>query len=155
MHPLPSPTTSQNMRLRPIRPARPLHHITGPSQNLLSPFLHCRSSSSSSKSSSSPPPPKTIFSGIQPTGIPHVGNYLGALRQWKKLQDEAEEGTKLLFSIVDLHAITVRQDRQQLRRWKREGLATLLAVGLRPEKCVMFYQSEVSSLWGFRSVRWG
>jgi tryptophanyl-tRNA synthetase len=52
------------------------------------------------------PRPKVIFSGIQPTGIPHIGNYLGALKQWKRIQDTAEPDTKLIFSIVDLHALT-------------------------------------------------
>ncbi|KAJ5099143.1 Tryptophan--tRNA ligase [Penicillium argentinense] len=86
-----------------------------------------------------------IFSGIQPTGVPHLGNYLGALRQWVKLQDEAEPGTKLLFSIVDLHALTVPQDAHQLRKWRAEAFATLLAVGLDPKRSTIFYQSAVST----------
>lgn len=85
-----------------------------------------------------------IFSGIQPTGIPHLGNYLGALQQWVKLQDTSSPGTKLLYSIVDLHAITIQQDPQQLRQWKREGIATLLAIGLDPDRSILFYQSSVS-----------
>ncbi|KAH9903712.1 tRNA synthetases class I-domain-containing protein [Xylariomycetidae sp. FL2044] len=84
-----------------------------------------------------------VFSGIQPTGVPHLGNYLGALRQWKTLQDKASEGDKLLFSIVDLHAITMPQDAPRLRLHKRQMLAALLAVGLDPEKCTLFYQSSV------------
>lgn len=84
-----------------------------------------------------------IFSGIQPTGVPHIGNYLGALQQWVKLQNSATPSTKLLLSIVDLHAITVPQDPRQLRQWKRESLATLLAIGLDPERSVLFYQSSV------------
>lgn len=84
-----------------------------------------------------------IFSGIQPTGIPHLGNYLGALQQWVRLQNEAPPNTQFLFSIVDLHAITVNQDAQQLHRWKRQTLATLLAVGLDPERVIIFYQSSV------------
>ena len=84
-----------------------------------------------------------IFSGIQPTGVPHLGNYLGAIQQWVNLQNEAAPATRLIFSIVDLHAITVRQDAEQLRRWKRETLATLLAVGLDPERSTIFYQSDV------------
>lgn len=101
---------------------------------------------STNKASSPTPPVKkpVIFSGIQPTGVPHLGNYLGALRQWVKLQDEAEPGTKLLFSIVDLHALTVPQDAQQLRKWRREAFATLLAVGLDPKRSTIFYQSSVS-----------
>ena len=88
---------------------------------------------------------RVIFSGIQPTGVPHIGNYLGALQQWVRLQNEALPCTRLLYSIVDLHAITTHQDADQLRRWKRETLATLLAVGLDPERCTIFYQSAVCS----------
>ncbi|KAJ4302921.1 Tryptophan--tRNA ligase, mitochondrial [Kalmusia sp. IMI 367209] len=86
---------------------------------------------------------KVIFSGIQPTGIPHLGNYLGALRQWVKLQDEALPQDRLIFSIVDLHAITVAYDPEQLVQWRREMYAALLAVGLDPKRCVIFSQSEV------------
>jgi tryptophanyl-tRNA synthetase len=86
---------------------------------------------------------KVIFSGIQPTGIPHLGNYLGALKQWVKLQDEAEPDTRLMFPLVDWHAITVKQDAQQLRTWKKESLATLMAIGLDPKRSLLFYQSEV------------
>ena len=93
---------------------------------------------------SSPRRPEVIFSGIQPTGVPHLGNWLGALQPWVRLQDSSPPGTKLIFSIVDLHALTVRQDAEQLRQWKRETLATLLAVGLDPERCTIFYQSAVS-----------
>lgn len=84
-----------------------------------------------------------VFSGIQPTGVPHLGNYLGALQQWVRLQNEAQPNTQLLFSIVDLHAITVNQDAQQLQRWKRQTLATLLSVGLDPNQAIIFYQSSV------------
>lgn len=84
-----------------------------------------------------------IFSGIQPTGVPHLGNYLGALQQWARLQNEAPPATQLIFSIVDLHAITMYQNAERLRRWKRETLATLLAVGLDPERSTIFYQSAV------------
>jgi tryptophanyl-tRNA synthetase len=85
-----------------------------------------------------------IFSGIQPTGVPHLGNYLGALQQWVKLQETSSPKTRLLYSIVDLHAITISQDPRMLKRWKREGLATLLAVGLDPDRSILFYQSSVS-----------
>jgi tryptophanyl-tRNA synthetase len=86
---------------------------------------------------------KVIFSGIQPTGVPHLGNYLGALRQWVRLQDEASPDTTLLFSIVDLHAITIKQDPRQLSQWRKEMLASLLAVGLDPKRCIIFAQSSV------------
>jgi tryptophanyl-tRNA synthetase len=86
---------------------------------------------------------QVIFSGIQPTGVPHLGNYLGALRQWVKLQDHASPDATLLFSIVDLHAITIKQDPQQLATWRKEMLASLLAVGLDPKRCIIFTQSSV------------
>ncbi|KAK3333502.1 hypothetical protein B0T19DRAFT_418270 [Cercophora scortea] len=97
----------------------------------------------SSPPSDPPPPPKVIFSGIQPTGVPHLGNYLGALKQWKRMQDEAEPGTTLLFSIVDLHAITMPRRQGTLAQGKREMLAALLAVGLDPQRSIIFYQSTV------------
>lgn len=84
-----------------------------------------------------------IFSGIQPTGVPHLGNYLGALQQWVQLQNKASPSTHLFYSIVDLHAITSSQDADQLRGWKRETLATLLAIGLDPERSTIFYQSAI------------
>lgn len=86
-----------------------------------------------------------VFSGIQPTGVPHLGNYLGAMRQWKQLQNSAPEGAKLLFSIVDLHAITMPQDGSVLMQRKREMLAALIAIGLNPNRSILFYQSSVCS----------
>lgn len=77
--------------------------------------------------------------------MPHLGNYLGALRQWVKLQDEAPASTTLLYSIVDLHAVTVEQDPDQLVLWEAEMLATLLAVGLDPKRSTIFFQSDVRS----------
>ncbi|KAL4747640.1 hypothetical protein BDW72DRAFT_182088 [Aspergillus terricola var. indicus] len=85
----------------------------------------------------------TVFSGIQPTGVPHLGNFLGALREWVRIQQAATENTKLIFSIVDLHALTVPQQNSQLRKWRKEALATLIAVGLDPDRSTIFYQSAV------------
>ncbi|KAK7184293.1 tryptophanyl-tRNA synthetase [Paraphaeosphaeria sporulosa] len=85
--------------------------------------------------------PRIIFSGIQPTGVPHLGNYLGALRAWVKLQDEGLDDDKRFFSIVDLHAITVPQDPHTLLRRKNETYASLLAIGLDPNKSLIFMQS--------------
>jgi tryptophanyl-tRNA synthetase len=89
--------------------------------------------------------PRVIFSGIQPTGIPHLGNYAGALRQWVKLQEKHKED-KLIYSIVDLHAITTPQPADVLRKSKREAFAALLAIGIDPEKVTLFYQSSVRYL---------
>lgn len=86
---------------------------------------------------------KVVFSGIQPTGVPHLGNYLGALRQWVQIQNQANHTTDVLFSIVDLHAMTMPYERSQLRQWKRQTLAALLAVGVDPEKSAIFFQSAV------------
>jgi tryptophanyl-tRNA synthetase len=81
-----------------------------------------------------------VFSGIQPSGNLHVGNYVGALKNWVAMQDDYEN----FFCIVDLHAITVPQDPKVLRQKIREVAAIYLASGLDPEKCVIFRQSKVS-----------
>ena len=94
-------------------------------------------------SSSHPNSSKVIFSGIQPTGIPHLGNYLGALRQWVKLQDEVKPDDRCYFSIVDLHAITIPQEPDSLKRWRKEMFASLLAIGLDAKRSTIFYQSDV------------
>lgn len=93
--------------------------------------------------SSSARSPRTVFSGIQPTGVPHIGNYLGALQNWVTLQEQASTDDTLLFCIVDWHAITMPQDPKTLRRQKSEMLASLLAIGLDPARCIMFCQSTV------------
>ena len=81
---------------------------------------------------------KRIFSGIQPTNTPHLGNYLGALKNWHKLQEEYD----CAYSIVDLHAITVRQDPVKLRRQISESYALLLAIGIDPDKSIVFVQGH-------------
>lgn len=88
-------------------------------------------------------PPKTIFSGIQPTGIPHLGNYLGALVNWVSLQRNSSPADRLYFSIVGLHALTLPQDPIKLRRERMDSLAILLAVGLDPRRSVIFCQDQV------------
>ncbi len=82
---------------------------------------------------------KKIFSGVQPTGVVTLGNYIGAFRQFTTLQDEYE----CLFCIVDQHAITVPQDRLKLRESIRSLAALYLAVGIDPQKATLFIQSEV------------
>lgn len=88
-------------------------------------------------------PERVVFSGIQPTGIPHLGNYLGALREWVRIQDDADTQSRCIYSIVDLHALTVPQEAKQLRQWRKESFAILLAIGLDPSKSILFYQSDV------------
>lgn len=97
------------------------------------------------KKTKRPAKARTIFSGIQPTGVPHLGNYLGALRKWVQLQDDEQRGDRRLFSIVDLHAITVAQDPAMLARRKRETYASLLAIGLDPRRSHVFVQSGVAA----------
>ncbi|WP_439257511.1 tryptophan--tRNA ligase [Lonepinella sp. BR2271] len=80
-----------------------------------------------------------VLSGVQPSGELTIGNYLGALRQWVKMQDDFE----CLFCIVDLHAITVRQDPAQLRKASLDVLALYLACGIDPSKSTIFIQSHV------------
>lgn len=82
---------------------------------------------------------KRIFSGIQPTGIVHLGNYLGAIKNWVRLQEEYES----FFSIVNLHALTIPYEPQELPERVLDLAATLLASGLDPEKCTLFVQSDV------------
>jgi tryptophanyl-tRNA synthetase len=81
-----------------------------------------------------------VFSGIQPSGRSHLGTYLGALKNWVSMQD----GHDCLFCIVDLHALTVPQDPKVLRANVREMAALYVAVGLDPEKSIIFRQSRVS-----------
>jgi len=80
-----------------------------------------------------------IFSGIRPTGGLHIGNYLGAIKQWIELQEKNE----CVFCIVDLHAITTPYDPKELQKNILETTAVYLAAGINPEKSVMFVQSEV------------
>ncbi|KAI9741862.1 MAG: Tryptophan--tRNA ligase, mitochondrial [Cirrosporium novae-zelandiae] len=100
-------------------------------------------SSQSTLTSSAPTASDVVFSGIQPTGIPHLGNYLGALRQWVQMQNAAPPGTKLIYSVADLHAITMPQDPGKLRQWRRESFAALLAIGLDCERSTVYFQSAV------------
>ncbi len=82
---------------------------------------------------------KRIFSGIQPSGDLTLGSYMGAMKQWIALQEEYD----CIYCIVDLHAITVRQDPAQLRKRSLEQLSQYLACGLDPEKSTLFIQSHV------------
>lgn len=93
-----------------------------------------------------------VFSGIQPSGIPTLGNYLGAIRNWVKLQDNHE----CVWCVVDLHAITVWQDPAALRQQSLEMAATLIACGVDPENHTLFLQSSVRAhaqlAWIFNCV---
>jgi len=93
-----------------------------------------------------------VFSGAQPTGNLHLGNYLGAIRNWVALQKDFE----CIFCVVDMHAITVWQDPKELRSNIRELAASMIASGIDPEKHVLFNQSQVSAhaelAWIFNCV---
>ena len=93
-----------------------------------------------------------VFSGMQPTGSLHLGNYLGAMLQWIELQKTHE----CMYCVVDLHAITVWQDPDELRRSIRQVTAAYIAAGLDPKRSILFNQSQVSAhaelAWVFNCV---
>ena len=84
---------------------------------------------------------KRIFSGIQPTGDIHLGNFLGAIQYWVSLQSEYDS----IYCVVDLHAITVPQDPELLKVKIREVAGLLMASGIDPEQSVVFIQSQISA----------
>ncbi len=84
---------------------------------------------------------KKIFSGVQPTGNLHLGNYLGAIKNFVELNNDNEN--ECIFCVVDLHAITVKQDKEQLKNNIRETTATFIASGIDPNKSIIFNQSKV------------
>jgi tryptophanyl-tRNA synthetase len=86
---------------------------------------------------------RRIFSGIQPTGRKHLGNYIGAIRQYVEGQESAASPQAAIYCIVDLHAITVTYDPRELRERVHDTVALLLAAGLDPDRCVLFRQGDV------------
>ena len=85
-----------------------------------------------------------VVSGIQPTGKPHLGNYLGAIRNYVKLQDDAHTaGGECLIFIADLHALSLAHDPRELHASTLELVATLVACGLDPDKAILFNQAQV------------
>ncbi len=82
---------------------------------------------------------KVIYSAMQPSGVPSLGNYLGALKNWKNLQEEYN----CLFGVANMHAITVRQDPTELRQRTRDLVSLFLAIGLDPEEHIIYVQSDV------------
>ena len=86
---------------------------------------------------------KKIFSGVQPTGNLHLGNYLGAIKNFVKLNNEDQN--ECVFCVVDLHAITVAQDPKKLKDNIYETVATFIACGIDPKKSIIFNQSRVSA----------
>lgn len=88
-------------------------------------------------------PGKAIFSGIQPTGVFHLGNFLGAIKSWVDLSRSAPENSPILFMIADLHAITVARSPEKLRKQRWEALASIIASGIDPKRCTVYFQSDV------------
>ena len=86
---------------------------------------------------------KKIFSGVQPTGNLHLGNYLGAIKNFVTLNNEPENNC--IFCVVDLHAITIKQDPKELKNNIRETVATFIASGIDPKKSIIFNQSRVAA----------
>ena len=84
---------------------------------------------------------KTIFSGVQPSGVLHLGNYLGALTQWVEMQSQYNS----IFCVVDYHAITVKQEPKELNRKILDVVKIYLASGINPEKSVIFQQSDITA----------
>jgi hypothetical protein len=135
-------TSCQTSRTR--RPIRQGHSLTAPSPPDNPPRHLGRAAASQPKG--------RIFSGIQPSGKLHLGNYLGAIRNWVRLQGEYEA----IYCIVDLHAITVPQEPAELRAKTYEVAAGFLAAGLDPERTTIFVQSHVPAhaelAWIFNCV---
>jgi len=82
---------------------------------------------------------KRVFSGVAPSGVLHIGNYLGAVKNWVQMQEEYD----CVFCVVDLHAMTVPQDPEKLRQKTLEVAKTYLAAGINPERSIVFIQSHV------------
>jgi len=84
-----------------------------------------------------------VVSGIQPTGNLHLGNYLGAIRNWVRMQDELSEGGECLFFLADMHAISMPHDPAELHKGTLEMAAALIACGIDPDRSVLFNQAQV------------
>lgn len=98
---------------------------------------------------------RIILSGVKPTGRPHLGNYFGAMRQFVKLQEENASGTNYFF-IADYHALNLIQKAEEMRKLSLDAVIDFLAIGLDPQKSVIFKQSDVSEhtelAWVFDSI---
>jgi tryptophanyl-tRNA synthetase len=84
-----------------------------------------------------------VFSGIQPTGAKHIGNWLGAIRHY--VEDQQTYGAESIFCVVDLHSMTVQYDPADVRSWSLDTAAILIAAGLDPDRCTLFLQGQVSA----------
>ncbi|KIK64980.1 hypothetical protein GYMLUDRAFT_82971 [Collybiopsis luxurians FD-317 M1] len=132
---------TKHVRLVPFHPSRRLFSASSQLQNDLQSNIAPAGLKERSR--------RVIFSGIQPTGVPHLGNYLGALSNWVKLQNSSQSlensqqaADELLFSIVGWHALTLPQSPAQLAEARMDMLAVLLAIGLDPKKSIIFFQED-------------
>ena len=89
-----------------------------------------------------------VFSGARPTGRQHLGNYLGAIRNYVGLQDDYD----CVYCVVDLHALTTLEDTDKLRAWTREMTLDWLAAGMRPEETIVFVQSHVPQVTELHTI---
>lgn len=94
---------------------------------------------------------KTVMSGIQPTGVFHIGNLLGAVQSWVDMNNTAPESTKIVYMVADLHALTVAKPREQLRDYRWKAIASILASGISPERSTVYFQSQVP---GHAELHW-
>lgn len=107
---------------------------------------HCRrrySNSTVQENSMVIPQDSTIFSLIQPTGQIHLGNYLGAIKNWKTISESDSPGSRYIFGIADLHAITIPKEPNLLRTYRQEAIASILSSGIDSEKAIVYHQSSV------------
>ena len=88
-------------------------------------------------------PEMRVVSGIQPTGNLHLGNYLGAIRNWVRMQDEMKDGEQCLFFLADLHAISMPHTPAELHKATLEMAAAVVACGIDPQRSVLFNQAQV------------
>lgn len=88
---------------------------------------------------------KRIFSGIQPTGVPHIGNYLGAIKNWVRLQNASSKDDLVMFCVVDLHSCTTAHNTKELNSNIFNMVASLMACGIDPDRSLLFQQSQVQN----------
>lgn len=129
--------------------ARVSHHKSPQPAVIASTCRRCASSSVSSATHSDDQREHRVFSGIQPTGTPHLGNYCGAIAKWVALQGSSSAASEVsatrLYSVVDLHALTVPFDAQRMPGQVHSMVAALLGAGLDPTRNVLFRQSDVAA----------
>jgi tryptophanyl-tRNA synthetase len=150
------PARLRSRMRRPVPEPQPHSRTLAPSATLAAMTTDAPAPKPAARASSLPAKPRA-FSGIQPSGVTHLGNDLGAIRNYVALQNRgAVEGFETIYCIVDYHALTSVHDPDRLRRQTLEMAASLIALGLDPDKCTLFVQShrpEVTELcWLLNTV---